>query len=68
MLQEKLQFSRIIQGVMNWGAWGAKMSTQQMAEKIEPVLDLGITTFDHADFMVVILLKLNLEKHLRKVV
>jgi predicted oxidoreductase len=49
MLQEKLQFSRIIQGVMNWGAWGAKMSTQQMAEQIEHVLNLGITTFDHAD-------------------
>jgi predicted oxidoreductase len=49
MLQEKLEFSRIIQGVMNWGAWGAKMSAKQMAQHIEDVLKLGITTFDHAD-------------------
>ena len=43
------QLSRIISGTMTWGVWGKNLSTQAMAEAIEKNVDLGITTFDHAD-------------------
>jgi predicted oxidoreductase len=41
--------STIIAGTMNWGAWGAKMTTQQIAQTIEASLEAGIYAFDHAD-------------------
>ncbi|NJC26867.1 aldo/keto reductase [Neolewinella antarctica] len=41
--------SRIVAGTMTWGEWGAKLSTNEMAELIGTCLDNGITTFDHAD-------------------
>ena len=34
---------------MTWGAWGKQFSTAQMQVLFEEALDLGITTFDHAD-------------------
>jgi len=42
-------FSRLVAGVMTWGKWGHQMSTSRMQEMIEHCLELGITTFDHAD-------------------
>ncbi len=42
-------FSRIVAGCMNWGEWGAKLSFRQAQELIENCLDIGVTTFDHAD-------------------
>lgn len=42
-------FSRIVAGVMNWGVWGADFSVEHTAQFIQQCLDLGITTFDHAD-------------------
>lgn len=42
-------FSRIIQGCMTWGVWGRNFSTQEMARRITENIDLGVTTFDHAD-------------------
>jgi predicted oxidoreductase len=41
--------SRIIQGCMTWGIWGKNFSIQEIAESIEENVDLGVTTFDHAD-------------------
>jgi predicted oxidoreductase len=41
--------SRIIAGCMRWGAWGARFSTPQYDRLIRACLDVGITTFDHAD-------------------
>lgn len=41
--------SNIIAGTMNWGAWGSKLSTFAMQERIETFLSENITTFDHAD-------------------
>lgn len=41
--------SNIIAGTMNWGAWGNKLSTFAMQERIETFLSENITTFDHAD-------------------
>jgi len=45
----KLNFSRIIQGCMTWGVWGQNFNTQDMARRIAANVDLGVTTFDHAD-------------------
>ena len=41
--------STIIAGTMNWGVWGAKMTTQQIAQTIEASLEAGVYAFDHAD-------------------
>lgn len=51
---EKLSYdgpevSKLIAGVMTWGSWGAKMNTLQMQKQIHECIELGITTFDHAD-------------------
>ena len=45
----KTQYSRIIQGCMNWGIWGKQLNENQMIAMIHHCLDQGITTFDHAD-------------------
>lgn len=45
----ELKLSPVIAGVMNWGVWGAKFSTQQMAEMIRSCAENGAHTFDHAD-------------------
>lgn len=42
-------YSRIIAGCMSWGAWGKKLSKEQMISQIKISLEAGITTFDHAD-------------------
>lgn len=42
-------FSPVIAGCMNWGQWGAKFSREEYASMISACMDLGITTFDHAD-------------------
>ncbi len=42
-------FSRIISGVMTWGVWGKDYDTSSMNTLLNQVVDLGITTIDHAD-------------------
>ncbi len=42
-------FSRIVAGVMSWGIWGKGFNTKEIQQLIEKCLELGITTFDHAD-------------------
>jgi predicted oxidoreductase len=42
-------YSRIIAGTMTWGQGGRHLSTTRMAGLMNDCLDLGITTFDHAD-------------------
>jgi len=42
-------FSRLIMGTMRLGLWGVNCSTSQWQEFIENCLELGVTTFDHAD-------------------
>jgi len=42
-------FSRIVAGSMLWGQWGRKFDPVQMQEITEQCVELGITTFDHAD-------------------
>jgi predicted oxidoreductase len=42
-------FSRIIQGCMNWGKWGSSLSKIEMERLIHLNIENGITSFDHAD-------------------
>lgn len=42
-------FSRLVAGVMTWGVWGHNLPVQEMTALIDHCLELGITTFDHAD-------------------
>ncbi|WP_299223325.1 aldo/keto reductase [uncultured Aquimarina sp.] len=42
-------FSRIVAGCMNWGEWGANLTIDQSQKLIEDCIDIGVTTFDHAD-------------------
>lgn len=46
---ERLYLSRIVFGVMNWGVWGHNLSADQMLNLIEQSIDVGVTSFDHAD-------------------
>ncbi len=45
----KSQFSKLISGTMSWGAWGKNFNFSEMQQLIENTVDLGITSFDHAD-------------------
>ena len=45
----KNKLSRIIQGCMNWGQWGSKLTVNEMESLIHHNLDIGISSFDHAD-------------------
>lgn len=42
-------FSRIIAGTMTWGSWGKGFSIDEMVSALQHCLDIGISTFDHAD-------------------
>lgn len=46
---EKLHLSRIVFGVMKWGVWGHNLPTDAMQKLIEQSVQLGVTSFDHAD-------------------
>ncbi|AYN65901.1 aldo/keto reductase [Euzebyella marina] len=48
-MQSNIFLSNIIAGTMTWGSWGKQFSTAQMVEMIHHCLQIGITTFDHAD-------------------
>ncbi|MCP9236084.1 aldo/keto reductase family oxidoreductase [Lewinella sp. JB7] len=43
------QLSEIVAGTMTWGEWGADYNTTTIADLIGHCLDVGITSFDHAD-------------------
>lgn len=44
-----LQVSPIVAGVWKWGQWGHRLSVVEQEELIMTCIDLGVTTFDHAD-------------------
>ncbi|WP_350293260.1 aldo/keto reductase [uncultured Croceitalea sp.] len=48
-MQETNLYSKVIAGTMTWGSWGKQLSTTQMTDLINYCLEIGITTFDHAD-------------------
>ena len=43
------KFSKIIVGTMSWGVWGKNYRFSEMQRLIETTVDLGISSFDHAD-------------------
>ena len=52
LAQQKMNKTKIstpIQGCMTWGKWGANFATKAYQQQIEVCLDLGVSTFDHAD-------------------
>ncbi|NHF58863.1 aldo/keto reductase [Flavobacteriaceae bacterium TP-CH-4] len=48
-MKNKIKYSKIIAGTMTWGRWGKRFPLAQMVKMIHGCVDLGITTFDHAD-------------------
>ena len=44
-----MKVSEIIIGCMRWGNWGAHLSINETQNLIESAVELGFTTFDHAD-------------------
>ena len=49
IVPERLYLSRIVFGVMNWGVWGHDLSSEGMLKLITQIMELGVTSFDHAD-------------------
>jgi predicted oxidoreductase len=48
-MKNRLTLSPLIAGTMKWGQWGSKFTTNQYLDIINHCVDLGITSFDHAD-------------------
>ncbi|WP_036380600.1 aldo/keto reductase family oxidoreductase [Muricauda sp. MAR_2010_75] len=48
-MQQTDTYSRIIAGAMTWGSWGKKLSKNEMIDLMHHCIDVGLTTFDHAD-------------------
>lgn len=44
-----MTLSRITAGVWKWGQWGHQLSTDALHMLVNQCIDLGVTTFDHAD-------------------
>ena len=44
-----MALSKVIQGCMTYGAWGKQLNTKAIAQRIEALVESGITSFDHAD-------------------
>ncbi|MEM1257057.1 MAG: aldo/keto reductase [Bacteroidota bacterium] len=42
-------YSRVIAGTMTWGRWGKQLSKSEMTKLMNQCVEMGITTFDHAD-------------------
>ncbi|CAM3444046.1 aldo/keto reductase [Zobellia roscoffensis] len=48
-MQKNTFYSKVIAGTMTWGSWGKGFSKSSMIELMNHCLEIGITTFDHAD-------------------
>lgn len=48
-MKNQTNYSKLIAGTMTWGKWGKQFSTAQMTKLIEHCLEIGLSTFDHAD-------------------
>ncbi len=44
-----ISLAPVIAGCMKWGQWGARFSTAAYDALIEQCLEMGVTSFDHAD-------------------
>ncbi|QLG45510.1 aldo/keto reductase [Costertonia aggregata] len=48
-MKNPIKYSKIIAGTMTWGSWGKAFDTKKSIATMHHCLELGITTFDHAD-------------------
>ncbi|HMB62319.1 MAG TPA: aldo/keto reductase [Eudoraea sp.] len=48
-MKNQITYSKIIAGTMTWGSWGKGLSATEMAALMHHCLNIGISTFDHAD-------------------
>lgn len=48
-MEKSTNYSKIIAGTMTWGCWGKQLSTKEMIHLMHHCLNIGISTFDHAD-------------------
>jgi predicted oxidoreductase len=48
-MSKTTNYSRVIAGTMTWGSWGKQLSKKGMIALMDHCIELGITTFDHAD-------------------
>lgn len=48
-MSQYVDFSPVIAGVMRWGIWGARLDTDAMAHMISSCVEMGVSSFDHAD-------------------
>lgn len=48
-MRSKKKYSRIIAGTMTWGDWGKCFTSKEINKRIDACMQMGITTFDHAD-------------------
>lgn len=48
-MQKNTFYSKVIAGTMTWGSWGKELSKTEMGDLIHHCLEIGISTFDHAD-------------------
>ena len=48
-MEKTTNYSKIIAGTMTWGSWGKQLSTKEMIDLMQHCIDIGISTFDHAD-------------------
>ena len=48
-MKERVDYSRVIAGTMTWGVGGKKLSRKEKIGLMHHCLEVGITTFDHAD-------------------
>lgn len=48
-MSKSKNFSRVIAGTMTWGSWGKQLSKLEMVQLMNACVEMGLTTFDHAD-------------------
>ncbi|TAI47733.1 aldo/keto reductase [Flagellimonas allohymeniacidonis] len=48
-MEDSNNFSKIIAGTMTWGSWGKQLSKRQIIDLMQHCVEIGLTTFDHAD-------------------
>jgi len=48
-MSKTTDYSKVVAGTMTWGSWGKELSKKGMIALMENCIELGITTFDHAD-------------------
>ncbi len=48
-MSKSKDYSRVIAGTMTWGRWGKQLTKSEMTKLMNQCVEMGITTFDHAD-------------------